>query len=439
MRPTEQEPRKDEELIAHLKSVLQKHEEPYQAGAWERFNERQPARKRTVLWVWRASGVAALLAICIGAFLVMRHDMGADTASGLAKSKALTKETDSPVPANNDNGADMAATDVSSTLSSSASHENRRLAVYREAAAIASHAVQTDFSPVQPDMIAADENPVVSAGKDGLTGASVIAQTSENIKDAVNAGATVAENRKPESKAGKGAFNKNIKKWELGLMLAPSVGNNSRDLNIGYGLSMSYNFSNKLSLSSGLAYNKMNAVKNLPTNIGASSVLLGNSKSLEVISEQVTGIDIPLELRYHLNRNVYANLGISGFAVINQRRDNTFVQEVVIRKVPNTSASNGDSPTGGGNSGDGQDAAYGPQGQFANTYIVSQRTTEQAAASSMEDIRFMGFYNFSIGYTQKVYKNNTLSIEPFFKMPIKEVTKDNLRMMGAGVRLKVGF
>jgi hypothetical protein len=214
-------------------------------------------------------------------------------------------------------------------------------------------------------------------------------------------------------------------------MLAPSIGN-TQELNMGYGVSMTYNFSNRLSLSSGVAYSKMNASKNLPTQIGSSSIVLGNTKSLEMINEEVTGLDIPLELKYTINKNMYANLGVSGFAVLNQSRRNTFVETVVVKG--NVSSSGGTGANGASSSVD-NDA----KGQFANAYLVNQRTTEVASNSSIEDLNYIGFYNLSFGYTKKVYKNHALAIEPFVKLPIRGVTQDNLRLVGTGVRLKVGF
>ncbi|HTM97763.1 MAG TPA: hypothetical protein VL088_03425, partial [Pedobacter sp.] len=62
-----------------------------------------------------------------------------------------------------------------------------------------------------------------------------------------------------------------------------------------------------------------------------------------------------------------------------------------------------------------------------------------AAASAMQDVNYIGFYNLSFGYTKKVYKNHSLSIEPFVKLPIKVVSQDHLKLMGTGLRLKVGF
>ncbi|RZK66962.1 MAG: hypothetical protein EOO92_24705, partial [Pedobacter sp.] len=71
--------------------------------------------------------------------------------------------------------------------------------------------------------------------------------------------------------------------------------------------------------------------------------------------------------------------------------------------------------------------------------IVSEKVTESAPASETESNNYIGFYNFSFGYKQKVAKDKSISIEPFMKVPMREVTKDNLRLMGTGVKLKFDF
>ncbi|MCY1375009.1 hypothetical protein D9M69_623870 [compost metagenome] len=127
-------------------------------------------------------------------------------------------------------------------------------------------------------------------------------------------------------------------------------------------------------------------------------------------------------------------MGVSGFAVLNQSRNNTFVQEVVVKSTSSSSGASGGVSSGG----DLQDA-FGPKGQFANSYIVNQRTTEKVADAAMNKINYMGFYNLSVGYTRKIYKNHALSIEPFVKLPVNGASRDNLRMEGKGIRVKVGF
>ncbi len=441
MQPTEHKHKKDEELIAHIKQSLKTHEEVYQIGAWEKFNERQQTKKRPIFWLTRLSGAAAILAIC---FSLIWYNTNSPQNEQLTKGKA-TKDNLSPQdqsPIANTDGVE------SPVIAQSSAVANTQLAMENSST---NKDVNPMNSPNQSELIAASQmavapkNAQVAVNSDAvmpnvaqnailspqINPEQVIAKADEKPKaDIIDF--LASETQKSDGKIDKLATNKK-QKWDLGLMLAPSFGN-TRELNVGYGVSMAYNFSDRLSLSSGIAYNKMNASKNLPTTIGSSSILLGNSKSLEMINEEVTGLDIPLELKYNINKNMYANVGVSGFAVLNQSRRNTFVETVVIKN--NVTSSGGTGANGASSSTDGLNES---KGQFANSYLVNQRTTETASGSAIEDLNYIGFYNLSFGYTKKVYKNHALSIEPFVKLPIKGVTQDNLRLVGTGVRLKVGF
>ena len=56
-----------------------------------------------------------------------------------------------------------------------------------------------------------------------------------------------------------------------------------------------------------------------------------------------------------------------------------------------------------------------------------------------EDYSYLGFYNFAFGYKTKISKKNAFAIEPFLKLPMREVKTENLRLIGTGVKLKFDF
>ncbi|MEJ5993940.1 hypothetical protein WG904_05845 [Pedobacter sp. Du54] len=418
MQPTEHKHKKDEELIAHIKQSLKTHEEVYQKGAWEKFNQRVETKKRPIFWLTRLSGAAAILAIC---FSLIWFSTNRPQNEQLTKQKVENDNSSLEKQPSNEDALAVEPKSLANAQLAREDPQNKVIFAQQTTEPTAQVAINNTPSSTTTALPT-----VVSPQPDTEQ---VIAKVDEKVKtDIIEYLAN--ETKKGEGKIDKLAINKK-QKWDWGLMLAPSIGN-TQELNIGYGVSMTYNLSNRLSLSSGIAYSKMNASKNLPTRIGSSSILLGNTKSLEMINEEVTGLDIPLELKYHINKNMYANLGISGFAVLNQSRRNTFVETVVVK---NAAGSSGGTGANGASSSIDNEA----KGQFANSYLVNQRTTELASGAAIEDLNYIGFYNLSFGYTKKVYKNHALAIEPFVKLPIKGVTQDNLRLVGTGVRLKVGF
>lgn len=432
MQPTENKQPAQEELIAHIRKNLKAHEEPYNLGAWENFNSKQQAKRTPIFWMTRLGGVAAVIAVCFTLFFLTKTNTE-QAPNVLVKSNSDKIEEQSQHAVTNDD-LDKVGLEQNSTI---AQNPNEVIAKKTVKVFVKS----TDFVVKHSDMTAANvpvianaqqpsyqvqNNDVIKQITDEKIAVITEEKTSPNTIDFL-----VKESQRNESAPERIAKNKSKNKWVLGLMVAPSLGN-AEELNMGYGLSMGYNFSDKLSLVTGVSYNEMSATKDFTNNIAASSILYGNNKSLAAISQKVTGLDIPLELKYSFNKNVYASLGVSAFAVIGQSRSNTFIQGVVVNGTPNKGSSSTD---GSANNTD----LSSSKGQFENTYILNKKVTERANLESQNDVNYLGFYNFSIGYKKRMLKRHFVAFEPFVKLPIREVTQDNLRLVGAGLRLKVDF
>jgi hypothetical protein len=142
------------------------------------------------------------------------------------------------------------------------------------------------------------------------------------------------------------------------------------------------------------------------------------TKDLESVEAKISGIDIPLEVKYHFSKKLYANVGVSAFAVIRHQQNNSYVEQKLVEREASFTAGNKDSFT---------------------TFMVTEKTTEKAPEAEVSNDKYLGFYNFSFGYKQKISKSKSVSVEPFMKVPMKEVSKENLRLMGTGVRLKFDF
>ncbi len=421
MRPMEHKKKENIELIEHIQETLSNYSEAYKPGAWENFKKREVKPAGLELPIWRWASVAAAVVVCLSVFLLLSKKTVEKSVSTVSNAVAKSAADPSPINSPAPTLKKLSAEKLTITSEINVDKEEEIL--------LASEAPLTEKSQAAA-VVEQSLNEAV---------AQVVPEEKVEIKPESVQKAVLDESKMdPISKPKRlKVFNNN--RWALGFMIAPSLSQNANDLNLGYGLSVSYTLSKKLSINSGLAFNKMNASKNLPTNLGASSIVISNNKKLAVISEEVSGIDIPIELKYQFSPKIYANFGLSGFAVINQQRSNTFIQDVVVNR-PNTSLPNGSgSPVLGGPSPINLSDPSGPQGQFANAFIMRQRVTERVSSQALDNINFLGFYNFSIGYTHRIYKQNTIAIEPFFKLPVREVTQDNLRMVGTGVRIKVGF
>ncbi|WP_222535236.1 hypothetical protein [Pedobacter polysacchareus] len=465
MKPNEHIKLPDDELIAHIKEQLLAHEEDYAPGAWENFNSEKPAKKRgAFFWLGSLSSAAALILIGFAIFLVNERKDG-PKPSVLTQNKTLNQDIKLP-----GEGSDE-------TLKPAEFAEKKE----KEKNGLSNPgAPKQNVSPNVPQQLLAKENKV-SKGKDlaevkginegqvlkkenavlastkipveqqplntivaGLNNSGVTPVTTVKDKTAETAlpktpvvvqKQSLEEFLAQESKNGNARGRRNTgnqgtlamqdDKWEMGVMVAPSFGS-SKKLNMGYGVSMAYALSKKVSINSGISYNEMGASRNAVSSGGevqnSPSTFSGgfpsNSKQLQSVDASLQGIDIPLEISYRLSKSLYANVGISAFAVLNQKRKNIFLESQVQ-----------DSPM------DPASASFAFKSNVLSTTIIE----EKQSSDELKTDPYLGFYNFSLGYKQRISRGKSVSLEPFIKLPIKEFTQENLYLIGTGLRVKFDF
>jgi hypothetical protein len=432
MQPTEHMNPAEDELIAHIKESLSGYEEAYVPGAWENFNKKE--RKKPLFWVWGLSSAAAAILVLMVFFFTRTTEK---LPVQITRTKpAIIEKGIVPEQRNTiDTPADQTAANAQTTL-----HTEQPAAA---AATAAEHHIEQ--TPVNSGTVAVAaintnntiQNPISTTKTAAVNdNPAVVAQANTNLaavktgyqKVPVDASIAMRDFLDKESKlnastkANKLAAKKD-NKWEMGVMVAPSFGN-TKKLNMGYGVNMAYALSDKISLSSGIAYNEMTGAKSIGVdqtvmNSPTTNAFVTPSKNLESVEARLVGIDIPLEIKYHINKKIYAGVGVSAFAVLNPKRNNTYMEgKVVERSVTD----------------------YAAGTQQSKMFFVNERVVEDAPVESeIKDGQYLGFYNFSFGYKQKVSKNNSVAIEPFVKVPMKGVTNENLRLLGTGVRLKFDF
>lgn len=419
MRPVDHMKPSEDEVIAHIKDSLATYEEAYAPGAWEHFSKKESNRPGLIIWIGRLSSAAAVVLIGMALFW-------------------FTKSAPVKVPVNvsRENPQDVAG------LKPSVAPEGKE--------------VSPSFSPsdltieqsVKKDLpITGEPEETVKNPENGLVAMVQVPEEVKPVPSPLNtttivASTGIAQEVKAQEDPKKSSFEEFLRdeankidpsektakvagkennKWAVGVVLSPSFGNAGK-LNMGYGVSMGYALSDKISLNSGISYNEMAATRSVGNPLemaspGGNSAIAGESKSLESIEKKVVGFDIPIDIKYNLSKSIYANIGVSAFAVIDQQRSNNYIQERLVER---------------------SSASFAGSNDF-KTLIVSEKVTENAPESEKESNNYIGFYNFSFGYKQKVAKDKSISIEPFMKVPMREVTKDNLRLMGTGVKLKFDF
>lgn len=442
MKPTEQKTPLDKELIAHIRESLVEHEESYQAGAWEKFNT--PLKKRRPFFVPFLQGAAAILIIGLLTYLIVNKKPNSlvtitsnvkteqskieqntqENVIKIEKKPLISKSTNTSNDDPKDQTVNIQNLGISSTNPSLTIAQNQTILGIQESFTATNFPVQNQTTIINKVDVIESQNPIEKKVENVISKPSqetvVIAKVEDPKTNIIDFLANETKNNTTKKADEKTA--KNNDRFTLGLVVAPSFGNVKR-LNMGYGVSVDYKLSDKFALNSGLAYNQMAAAKgvinNAQSDVASVSAIAKSSstKSLESIEERITGIDIPLEIKYNVSKNLYANVGVSAFAVINQKRNNTFLEERIVQQ---------------------QSAGLSSANSFSSV-LVTQRVTETQTVTETQDYSYLGFYNLSFGYKKKISKNNSFAVEPFLKLPMREVKTENLRLIGTGVKLKFDF
>lgn len=405
----------DKELIEQITAQLQNHEEAYSNGAWERFSEKEKKKRGIAFWpLWAA---AALIFIVAGVFFTLNNtaqkQMVVITKPKVKSDAADGGHTDTHLHSKNDLTHLNTNTNPSTNLitgrpiqtSSIAKHSTEQRNNY--SLLNASEALD----PVNHNLL---ENKLSAINLSGLKSKPFEILTEKKTQpistptdfEKLLAHDSYVNQQKPADKSGGNS------KWQPDVYVAPAMGNDNK-VTMNYGFSLSYAIANKLSISSGVSYASISTTESL--NATAPQTLSG--KNLASVDAKVRGINVPLELKYNISDKLYTNVGVSALAVLNNSQQNSYI----VNQVQSFSA-----PAVNG---------YAD----SKTMIVQEKKVEPQPEANIDPDKYIGFYNFSLGYKQKISKKNNIAIEPFLRLPMKTFSKENLNLTNGGLRLKIDF
>ena len=405
----------DKELIEHITAQLQNHEETYPNGAWERFSEKKNKRRGIAYWpLWAA---AALILIFGGIFLAQNNidqkkqvlvikQKAQQIPAADGNTNVVTETKTNPTPLNNNataanNIAANRATKITENLKPLLSQETSYplINTVEELTAVNNNLLDSKLAGVNLSNLKSKQFNILTENKKPQP----ITQT--NFEKLL-AQDSYANQQKPADKASGNS------KWQPDVYVAPAMGNDNK-VTMNYGFSLSYAIANKLSISSGVSYASISTTESLD----ASAPQTLSGKNLASVDAKVRGINVPLELKYNISDKLYTNIGVSALAVLNNSQQNSYI----INQVQSFS-----SPAVNG---------YAD----SKTLIVKEKTVEPQPEANLDPDKYIGFYNFSLGYKQKISKKNNIAIEPFLRLPIKTFSKENLNLTNGGLRLKIDF
>ncbi|WP_114790852.1 hypothetical protein U0035_20775 [Niabella yanshanensis] len=474
----------NDDIFNHIKSVMRHHEEAYDEGAWERFKVvSAPAPvKKGVIPIWKR--VMAAAAVVTTIFLLARVFDASTPVSD--PSSPMVGEASTPVdsPVNNIAQASPEIQSESPAVRAEGlneltdGHNNNLTAIHQNnvASALTNYkpgirSAKVNFKPgiIQglgaPTHITAPPSSLISPRQNINTAAVSDTKKSEidfwktrvetDVPKVANTPKVYQEEEKYIVAARPQATNKSDKeknrKWQPSLYVSPLFGDLGIDM--GYGVSVGYAINDKIKISSGVAYNKLSASRNYsagplgnmiasaPTVVNgaqgvaeaakpgsaldskaaltsAYNVVAGQqTNSLQQVDGFLTGIDIPVEINYNISKKLYASAGVSGLVVINDNKKYTYVDNRNVKVSVETNR--------------------GALKEDKSVLFTEQNTTTQSMQTPTENTPFLGFYNISMGYRQKISGRTGVALEPFLKVPMRNVTQENLKYIGTGIRLKV--
>lgn len=434
----------DKELIDHIRDNLQVHEEAYTPGAWERFSvPKEKKRSRFFYWpLWSAAAIILVMA----SILLLQNNLS-NVERSIVKNTVKTKTQENPKKENSSE-ADL----VLDKSTRSASVENK-LSLSKNAHPKSQN--NTSFGTETSEIVSnyainkTKIETLISFSENNLENQRRLAETIHLEKTHLNSNLSqvqinLEKKKNPEarmtfeqlleedshkSSLAKTEKSKAITKWEPGVFVAPSMGNDNK-VNMNYGFSLSYNLADNLSISSGIAYAALSTTSNPTASTGIANDAAANmpsasgaiayssaSRSFESVNASISGINIPLELKYNISSKFYTGVGVSALAILNNQQNNNYI----VSSVKNTTVAN--------TSGVAEQRML----------VVTERVSEPQTGSSTPTDKYIGFYNFSIGYKQKISKKNNFAVEPFLRLPMKTFSSNKLNLTNGGVRLKFDF
>jgi len=432
-------PDKNKDIIERMAEVLRKHSLPYEEGAWERFKEfEKTKRKKVVLWPY-FTGAAAVLLLAITLFLNDKGIVGHNEPTRIAKVEVpIEKES-----LENKKIEKLVSSEKS--VNSSDEIRNRKLTANNLAAK--SNLINQDQSN---NSVTTSEHFLTTSRQLNVNQASLGQQTEieqgdlaapslkdEPISKIVENPLAVTQTKKDKAPFTDDFFNDKayaesaamdnnssdvLNKWNFSIEVSPNI--KEKNVNFGGGLAVAYNLNKRISISSGISYMQLDAQRgpnqlDIPAEFSKASLSSYNyNKSLNAVNTSLVGLDIPVNVKFNLNNNMYASAGVSVFSVLNESRHNEFEEHVAVLAYSSPNSISVSAPE--------------PLMRTVYTKETSENTPYQGK-------NFTGFFNFSVGYKLPFLQKLNLAVEPYLKIPVGSLSEEDMDLSNGGLKIITSF
>lgn len=419
----------DKELIKEISNLFEDYEEEYVPGEWEKFQAVQkPSKFIFPLWM----KVAAMLAVIATAAILFRPSFNVEKTQKYSSEKTKNKLTpESPIKPIEK--VKVQPEEYVLQHASERARVEKQAKVYKSKATVAespslwsSAVVKTlrkdsveSVTKPKPEQVYVQNKPVERMQEEARP-----VQAAPDQPQKQKADRTLDFLMSESQKQVRIAKNdRKTSKWDFGLEVMPTATNSA--VNVGAGLTTAYELSDQFSLSSGISLlNLESGTVVKPNPNGAVNSFGGGGdfseqKRLDGTSAIIKAIDIPLAVVYKLNKNFYTSAGFSYVNVISERRSNNFVQNSLVQR------SSKDPMTGA---------------EHLTAAMAVEKSKEPEPATPLKGNSYMGgFFNFSIGRRQQIFQKYDILVEPFIKVPVGRLSREDVQLMNSGIKLQFAF
>ncbi len=446
--------KKDKELIDFIVDKLKNsNERSYREGAWEKFktaNSLPAASVSRVRKMWYAAA-AVLFLVGLGAVWFMTLDT-ATVENQLAQGEYILKQQDQPsvddLRTDSSPGTVLPKKDQEDRTESYADLPDKARFGKTSASSSSGNLKDASVLAAKADVnISADIHvPTIlplqtqDLSKDYSTRIAHMESLSRSELDKHLAlgtplqGATLAiKEVEPQVQNRRIPLNN---RFELGLFVSPYA--TSQKMNVGGGFMLAYKLTKKISVRTGASYNtyEVNTMKNpleessVEAVVAESDVATESMKSFSSYQQQViipninavTGfvqsIDIPLELKLHATKSLYAVAGMSYSSILNQERNAYYVENVNTETFAK---------------------GYPETKEQATNAVKPVTKSIESTEKNVNTNGFTGFVNFSIGKDLRLNKNMGISLEPYLKIPVGQYRRADMDYTNGGIRIMTNF
>lgn len=475
----------DKRLVEKIKGSFDNYEEPFDPKEWEKFSNAYFDKKKTKpIWVWTAliSGIAASLVI---GFLIwpsavdfsQEEYIGYEQEEPMVEQKEPEVEQHTPtrrlpsidnnigediiknekdqksmLAEGDDNGMSTPARDSNLYMSSITSKTNAKIsqvlkddldAARSKGANSIVIGSEVELPLKKLEMAEVQEKDIKSAIEENIyTPQLSIAATKEPLKEEeaqkiINTWAMTDSPAQIDKKKGDASG----VKW--GLVMAPQAASNTTmGLNLGGGVMSEISLGKRLKLDVGVTFARQSIVPGQGQNVAmvmnsmpgsasadqlqqftapssnrasafmAANVLVPASPTYEL---NFANLDIPINLKYKVMDNPQSGLylisGISSMIYLSQSTSETYNISYVGIAQANTLSSN----------------------------QVQTLTTEISPQEGESNVDLGRMINLSFGYEYKLSNGTFLSVEPFYKLPLGNMTFVDQQFSIGGVNLRMNF